>query len=154
MTKKIPPVVARGDFSLQRRAPLPMPSAMGGTVFHEPGQGVTWSYSDLCPRPSAVALASPLKYLYYSIDNRSCQALFLFFFFLPRPAVPLPEARGCVLSAWFTFIYRTTGLHAVALLLRALKRGKELHRLFRLATLLKDLPRSACRVVRVRSPLT
>ena len=32
---------------------------------------------------------------------------------LPRPAVPLPEARGCVLSAWFTFIYRTTGLHAV-----------------------------------------
>ena len=32
---------------------------------------------------------------------------------LPRPAVPLPEARGCVLSAWFTFISRTTGLRAV-----------------------------------------
>jgi hypothetical protein len=23
---------------------------------------------------------------------------------LPRPAVPLPEARGCVLGAWLTFI--------------------------------------------------
>ena len=32
---------------------------------------------------------------------------------IPRPAVPLPEVCGCVLSAWFTFIYRTTGLHAV-----------------------------------------
>lgn len=89
MTKKIPPTGnPRGrsslligcdnrSFSLQGRAPLPMPLAMGGTVFHEPAQGVTWSYSDLCPRPSAVALASPLKCLYYSTDNRSCQALFL-----------------------------------------------------------------------------
>lgn len=32
---------------------------------------------------------------------------------LPRPAVPLPEACGCVLGAWFTFIFRTTGLRAV-----------------------------------------
>ena len=36
--------------------------------------------------------------------------------FLPRPAVPLPKARGCVLSAWFTFIYRATGLRAVGVL--------------------------------------
>jgi len=35
---------------------------------------------------------------------------------LPRPAVPLSEARGCVLGAWFTFIYRATGLRAVGVL--------------------------------------
>ena len=26
--------------------------------------------------------------------------------FVPCPAVPLPKAWGCVLSAWFTFVYR------------------------------------------------
>ena len=26
--------------------------------------------------------------------------------FVPCPAVPLPKAQGCVLSAWFTFVYR------------------------------------------------
>ena len=40
--------------------------------------------------------------LYYSTDWAICQDFF--YFFLPRPAVPLPEARGCVLGAWFTFV--------------------------------------------------
>jgi hypothetical protein len=60
----------------------------------------------------------PLDCLYYSTDRAICQAFFLFSldFFLPRPAVPLPEARGCVLSAWLTFISRTTGLRAAGVL--------------------------------------
>lgn len=83
------------SFSLQGRAPLPMPSAMGGTVFHEPAQGVTWSYSDLCPRPSAVALASPLKCLYYSISCPGCQALFwtFFIFFGSAPSIRAEVVR-------------------------------------------------------------
>ena len=85
------------SFSLQGRAPLPMPSAMGGTVFHEPAQGVTWSYSDLCPRPSAVALASPLKCLYYSTLCPGCQALFWTFFYFFWRVLPSPFQRltGC-----------------------------------------------------------
>ena len=64
---------------------------------------------------SGGGFAQPLLTVFIIADDLSLVKPFLKFF-LPRPAVPLPEACGCVLSAWLTFIYRATGLRAVGVL--------------------------------------
>ena len=92
------------------------------------------------PAPAA-AVGAPMKMHIYTLYPEYYAYSFLMYKYafscikntpqnwgaVPCPAVPLPKAWGCVLSAWFTFIYRTTGLHAVGVLERGLTDSRGSH---------------------------